>query len=224
MAAKADLRFVERPDDLTRAFIGDREVTDDIRGREVSKAVSPVSADGAVRALLTAQAAGGGRSRRRRPRRAGTPARSSSPTPTSRSIWSPPSRSGPAAARAQLLAQGVDQPVDELVSDIAARDAYDSGRALAPLCKADDAVEIDTTGMTIPEVIEAVCALVEAKRAAAPVGGRGARPSPGGRSAVAATRPPRPAQEVAALAGWSAARSTLGSTASPTRSSLRYGD
>ena len=62
--------------------------------------------------------------------------------------------------RAQLLAQGVDQPLDELIADIAARDAYDSGRALAPLRKADDAVEIDTTGMTIPEVIEAVCALV----------------------------------------------------------------
>ncbi len=47
-----------------------------------------------------------------------------------------------------------------MIADIAARDAYDSGRAVAPLRKADDAVEIDTTGMTIAEVISAVCALV----------------------------------------------------------------
>ena len=69
--------------------------------------------------------------------------------------------------REQLLAQGVDHPLDELMADIAARDAYDSGRAIAPLRKADDAVEIDTTGMSIPEVISTVCALVEAKRAKA---------------------------------------------------------
>jgi 1-acyl-sn-glycerol-3-phosphate acyltransferase len=66
--------------------------------------------------------------------------------------------------REQLLAQGIDQSIDELVTDIARRDAYDSGRAVAPLRKADDAVEIDTTGMTIAEVIEAVRSLVEAKR------------------------------------------------------------
>ena len=55
LATKSDLRFVDQADDLTRAFIGDREVTEEIRGREVSKAVSPVSADAAVRTLLTAQ-------------------------------------------------------------------------------------------------------------------------------------------------------------------------
>ena len=66
--------------------------------------------------------------------------------------------------RAQLLAKGTDQSQEELVADIGARDAYDSGRDIAPLYKAGDAVEIDTTGMTIPEVIQAVCSLVEAKR------------------------------------------------------------
>jgi 1-acyl-sn-glycerol-3-phosphate acyltransferase len=69
--------------------------------------------------------------------------------------------------RAQLLAQGVDQPLDQIVSDIRTRDAYDSGRALAPLRKAADAVEIDTTGMTIEEVIQSVCALAERTQAGA---------------------------------------------------------
>ena len=163
LASRSDLRFVDRADDLTRAFIGDREVTDDIRGREVSKAVSPVSADGAVRTLLTA--------RQRAEAARGDVVVEGRDTGTvvfpnaDVKVYLVASIEERARRRrAQLLAQGSDQSVEELVADIAARDAYDSGRALAPLCKADDAVEIDTTGMTIAEVIQEVCALVEAKR------------------------------------------------------------
>ena len=163
LAAESDLRFVDRTDDLTRAFIGDREVTDDIRGREVSKAVSPVSADGAVRTLLTA--------RQREEAAHGDGVLEGRDTGTvvfpnaDVKVYLVASIEERARRRrAQLLAQGSDQSVEELVADIEARDAYDSGRALAPLCKAADAVEIDTTGMTIAEVIQAVCALVEAKQ------------------------------------------------------------
>jgi cytidylate kinase len=166
LAAKSDLRFVERPNDLTRVFIGDREVTDEIRGRQVSQAVSPVSADAAVRALMT------GRQREEASRGdvvlegrdIGTVVFPNAEVKVYL-VASVDERAR--RRRVQLLAQGVDQPVDQIVSDIAARDAYDSGRALAPLRKADDAVEIDTTGMAIPEVIQAVSALVEAKRPAA---------------------------------------------------------
>lgn len=41
------------------------------------------------------------------------------------------------------------------------RDALDSGRKVAPLRKAEGAVELDTTGMTIEQVIDAVCALAQ---------------------------------------------------------------
>ena len=157
---------MDRPDDLTRAFIGDREVTNEIRGREVSRAVSPVSADAAVRALLTA--------RQRAEAAEGDVVLEGRDTGTvvfpnaDLKIYLVASIEERARRRrAQLLAQGVDQSEEELVADIVARDAYDSGRAIAPLCKADDAVEIDTTGMTIPEVIQAVCALAEAKRGGA---------------------------------------------------------
>jgi cytidylate kinase len=164
LAATADLRFVERDSDLTRAFIGEREVTDDIRGRVVSQNVSAVSADQSVRTLLTA--------RQRAEAARGDVVLEGRDTGTvvfpdaevkvflAASIEERARR-----RREQLLAQGVDQPVEELVDDIATRDAYDSGRAIAPLRKADDAVEIDTTGMTIAEVIESVMALVEARRA-----------------------------------------------------------
>jgi cytidylate kinase len=163
LAAKADLRFEDRSDDLTRAFIGNREVTDDIRGREVSKAVSPVSADPAVRALLTV--------RQREAASRGDVVLEGRDTGTvvfpdaDVKVYLVASIEERARRRReQLLAQGTDQSVDELIEDITARDAYDSGRAIAPLRKADDAVEIDTTGVTIPEVIGAVCGLIEAKR------------------------------------------------------------
>ncbi len=45
------------------------------------------------------------------------------------------------------------------------RDGYDSGRANAPLAKADDAIEIDTTDMGFEEVVERIISLIELKRA-----------------------------------------------------------
>jgi cytidylate kinase len=45
------------------------------------------------------------------------------------------------------------------------RDAADSGRKTSPLAKADDAVEVDTTQLTLEQVIERVVALVREKRA-----------------------------------------------------------
>ena len=50
---------------------------------------------------------------------------------------------------------------------LAKRDAADSGRKASPLAKADDAVEVDTTDLTLDQVIECVVTLVEEKRAAA---------------------------------------------------------
>ncbi|MEV4949418.1 (d)CMP kinase [Streptomyces sp. NPDC053755] len=47
------------------------------------------------------------------------------------------------------------------------RDAADSSRKTSPLAKADDAVEVDTTELTLDQVIECVVTLVEEKRAAA---------------------------------------------------------
>ncbi|MER5969977.1 (d)CMP kinase [Streptomyces sp. NPDC002055] len=46
------------------------------------------------------------------------------------------------------------------------RDAADSGRKTSPLAKADDAVEVDTTELTLEQVIECVVTLIEEKRTA----------------------------------------------------------
>ncbi|WP_246143946.1 (d)CMP kinase [Actinacidiphila oryziradicis] len=47
---------------------------------------------------------------------------------------------------------------------MAKRDAADSGRKTSPLAKADDAVEVDTSELTLDQVIECVVTLVEEKR------------------------------------------------------------
>ena len=167
LAAQAPISFVERPDDLTRVFLGDREVTDEIRGPLVSQNVSAVSADPAVRAVFT--------ERQRSEAAHGDVVLEGRDTGTvvfpdaDLKVYLVASIEERARRRQrQLEAQGVFQPTDQLMTEIAARDAYDSGRALAPLRKAEDAVEIDTTGMTIAEVIEAVCALAVAARPSGP--------------------------------------------------------
>ncbi len=61
----------------------------------------------------------------------------------------------------QLKAKGLDVTLAHLLEEIQARDARDASRAVAPLKPAGDAVTIDTTRMSIDEVVEEVLALVQ---------------------------------------------------------------
>lgn len=63
----------------------------------------------------------------------------------------------------ELIARGENVKKEEVRSDIEKRDYNDSHRALAPLKKADDATEVDTTGMTIDEVCEKIISIVRNK-------------------------------------------------------------
>jgi cytidylate kinase len=56
----------------------------------------------------------------------------------------------------QLIAKGISVTMDSLLRDIRERDARDAGRAAAPLRRADDAVLLDTTELTIDEVVARV--------------------------------------------------------------------
>ena len=164
LAARTEFRFVERPDDLTRVFVGEREVTDEIRGRAVSQNVSAVSADPGVRMVLTdkqrEQVAMGNLVLEGRDM--GTVV---APQADAKVFLTAGVEERARRRQLQLEAQGAPQPFDQLVADIMARDEYDCGRQLAPLRRADDAVEIDTTNMTIDEVVDAVGAHTENKRA-----------------------------------------------------------
>lgn len=63
----------------------------------------------------------------------------------------------------ELIARGENVKKEDVRSDIEQRDYNDSHRALAPLKKADNAIEVDTTGMTIAEVCEKIISIVRNK-------------------------------------------------------------
>jgi len=56
----------------------------------------------------------------------------------------------------ELKAQGFDVEIEKLIKEIEERDKFDSTREIGPLKKADDAIEIDTTNLTIDEQVELV--------------------------------------------------------------------
>jgi cytidylate kinase len=64
----------------------------------------------------------------------------------------------------ELRARGIELEPEEALRDIAARDAQDSSRPLAPLRKAGDAVEVDSTGLSIEQVVVLMAETVEQRR------------------------------------------------------------
>ena len=56
----------------------------------------------------------------------------------------------------ELVGKGVEVKLQDVIDDIIKRDEIDSSREFAPLVKAEDAIEIDTTGKSIDDVVESV--------------------------------------------------------------------
>jgi cytidylate kinase len=56
----------------------------------------------------------------------------------------------------QLKEQGITVTLEEAIKDVRDRDVRDSQREIAPLKRADDAVYIDTTHMSLDEVASAI--------------------------------------------------------------------
>ncbi|MGD9153707.1 MAG: (d)CMP kinase [Gammaproteobacteria bacterium] len=61
----------------------------------------------------------------------------------------------------QLLDKGISVKLPDLVQEITGRDARDEQRAASPLKPADDAIIIDTTDLTIKEVIKEILGLMK---------------------------------------------------------------
>ncbi|WP_419023371.1 (d)CMP kinase [Emergencia sp.] len=57
----------------------------------------------------------------------------------------------------ELLDKGQKVDYEQVLADITARDYNDSTRDVTPLRKAEDAIEVDTTNMSIEEVIDYIC-------------------------------------------------------------------
>jgi cytidylate kinase len=65
----------------------------------------------------------------------------------------------------ELAARGVTVDYGETLAEVRARDAQDSTRAIAPLKQADDAVLVDTTDLTIDELVGKLVSLVTSRGA-----------------------------------------------------------
>jgi len=162
-----DLDDLHRLEQLAREarieFEGDRvllngdDVTEEIREARVSDAASKVAACPGVR-----------RAMREEQRRIGS---SGSVVMEGRDIGTvvfPEARvkiflDAHPEERAQRRAKETAAPVEEVARDLAGRDQRDRTRAEAPLTQAPDAEYLDTTGLTLDEVEEAVLKLVRAR-------------------------------------------------------------
>jgi CMP/dCMP kinase len=61
----------------------------------------------------------------------------------------------------ELSERGVSVNFSNILEDIIKRDYIDSNREIDPLKKAEDAIEIDTTGLSISEVTEKICSNIK---------------------------------------------------------------
>ena len=68
----------------------------------------------------------------------------------------------------QLMEKGLSASMSALLQEIRERDARDSKRAAAPLLKCADAIELDTTGMTVDASVTLVVALYKERLSKAP--------------------------------------------------------
>ncbi|MDX3850620.1 (d)CMP kinase [Streptomyces sp. AK02-01A] len=138
-----------------------------IRTREVTSAVSAVSAVPEVRAVITelqrsiASAAASSRGIVVEGRDIGTTVLPDADV----KIFLTASPEARAARRSGELKGKEAADVAATREALIKRDAADSSRKTSPLAKADDAVEVDTTDLTLRQVIDRVVTLVEEKRA-----------------------------------------------------------
>ncbi|EPD70076.1 (d)CMP kinase [Corynebacterium pyruviciproducens] len=140
----------------TRVYLAGEDVSAEIRGPEVTGAVSAVSAIPEVRENLVAQ-------QRRIARTAGDIVMEGRDIGTVVLVDAPTkvyldARPEVRAERRheQNLAAGKESDFDTVLADVVRRDKLDSSRAASPLRPADDATIIDTSDLTMDEVITAV--------------------------------------------------------------------
>ena len=56
----------------------------------------------------------------------------------------------------ELKEKGADCDIEQIKTDIIARDKQDMEREIAPLCQAEDAILVDSSDMSIPQVIDTI--------------------------------------------------------------------
>lgn len=144
----------------TRVFVGEKEVTNEIRTPEINKIVSKVAALVPVREKLTEIQRKMGESGNvlMDGRDIGTFVFPNADV----KIFLTASVKERAKRRfEELMAKGFDVDLKEIEADIKRRDEIDSTREMAPLKQAEDAIVLDTTGLSIDEVVNKIISLCE---------------------------------------------------------------
>ena len=138
-----------------RVLLGGRDITKHIRGEEAGRWASDVSRHPEVRAALL----GLQRSFSRKGPLV-TEGRDTGTVVFPGALWKVfLSASLEERARRRLKEMGLEETeenMEEIKRAISERDNQDSNRAVAPLRRAPDALELDTTGLSLEEVLERI--------------------------------------------------------------------
>ena len=158
VAREARLRF----DAVGRLFAGERDLSAAIRTLEMGAAASRVSALPGVRRLLVEEqrALGEDADIVMEGRDIGT---NVFPDAAVKVFLTARPEVRAARRTAELRAMGDDVDEAQVLAALVERDRRDSTRAVAPLRKAADAVEVDTSEMTLDQVVDAVVSVIREK-------------------------------------------------------------
>ena len=162
IAAASDVPIsVGHDPEIEQAYLGGEDVSAEIRGDEVTGAVSAVSAVPEVRerlVLLQRRLAAGTDSVVVEGRDIGTVVL---PDADVKIFLTASAETRARRRNDQNVAAGLPDDYPGVLADVRRRDHLDSTRSVSPLRAADDAVVVDTSGMTRDEVIAHLCELVE---------------------------------------------------------------
>lgn len=151
LAAQTEIRL-EREAGNLKILLDGKDVTEQIRRREVDKAVSVVSSYKKVRQAMV-------REQRRMGKEGGILLEGRDigtvvfPNAELKIYMVANVEKRARRRQKELQAKGVKTHLDSLVQEIRERDEKDSSRSLSPLRKADDAIVLDTTTMTIDQQV-----------------------------------------------------------------------
>ncbi len=158
-----ELRLEAQPQGDQLVWVNGKNVTEQIRTAEITAGVSAVAALPSVRNALTAQqrrlgASGGLVAEGRDIGTAVFPNAELKVYLTATVAERARRRS------ADLIQRGLPLPgLEQLEQEINTRDQLDSTRAVAPLCKASDALELVSDGMSIEQVVQQIVSWYEVK-------------------------------------------------------------
>jgi len=147
--------------DLDHSYLGGEDVSSQIRGDEVTGAVSAVSAVPAVRRQLVQlqrELAAGQDSVVVEGRDIGTVVL---PEADLKFFLTASAETRARRRNNQNIASGLGDDYDAVLTDVQRRDYLDSTRAVSPLRAADDAIIVDTSDMTEDEVVAHLVKVVE---------------------------------------------------------------